>query len=365
MIDFRAATAGTAESLLRTVIDGTPVLVGTSPASDQLRKAMTRAAAADGPVLVVGERGSGRSLVARALHEHGERAARRCAVVHCNDVPASQLDAELFGGVSGGGRHTSEGRGALELSEGGTVILEHVETSPVPTQMRLARFFESGLIEDEGRKTRVNTRVIATCTEAPTGGREYDPALWARLTRHTVRVPSLRERQADIPTLAQFFASGSSDREEHVAFASEALHALCAYPWPGNVAQLRRVVEHLVSAGHRDSIQASDLPVGIRPRRAAGRSGHQGRVTVGEQLFARVQRTGDSFWSIVYPLFMNREITRRDLRDLIRRALDVARDNRDDVVRVLNMPVADRGRFEKFLRKYDCELAPRDAAGRD
>jgi DNA-binding NtrC family response regulator len=141
-----------------------------------------------------------------------------------------------------------------------------------------------------------------------------------------------------------------------VKFSRESLAALQSYSWPGNVSQLRTVVERLVASVPGDEIRANDLPVGIRPRRPAGSPVR--RPSVGEELFARLQASGESFWSAVYPLFMKREITRTDLRDLMRRALHRARGNAEDLVRVLNMPESDRQRFARFLRKYDCELHP-------
>jgi DNA-binding NtrC family response regulator len=364
MIDFLAATAETAQSPFRETGVEPLVLLGNSPGSKQLREAVSRAAFASGPVLVVGEPGSGKSVVARTLHEHGPRSTQHCAVVQCNALSASEIEEELFGGTLGSASRSAERRGALEVGNGGTVILEQAESIPRRTQAQLARFLDSGLVKGGRRVARLNTRLIATCTQPPSPKRDCDRGLWTQLAGNTIRVPSLRERHADIPGLAQFFALNTSSRDGKVAFAADALHALCEYSWPGNLTELRRVVERLASAGGRESIQAHDLPVGIRPRRPARRPGHDGRSSVGEQLFARVQRTGESFWSAVYPLFMHREITRRDLRDLIRRALDVARDNRD-LLRVLNMPSGDRRRFESFLRKYDCALAPRGSAERD
>jgi DNA-binding NtrC family response regulator len=246
------------------------------------------------------------------------------------------------------------------MADGGTVILENIEALSPRTQVLLERFLDSGHVHRVGTfgpGKPVSTRIIATSGIAPkaadAAGRRHQQ-LWERLTRTAIHVPSLRERRADIPLLSQFFASGHETGHVGAVFSADAMHALSAYSWPGNVSQLRSVVERLVD-GSAGQVLAHDLPVGIRPRQRGNRAAHGQRPTVGEDLFARVKTTGESFWSAVYPLFMKREITRGDLRDLIRRALDAARGNVDGLVRVLNMPGSDRPKFEKFLRKYGCE----------
>jgi DNA-binding NtrC family response regulator len=152
--------------------------------------------------------------------------------------------------------------------------------------------------------------------------------------------------------LLSLFASASRVQGD-VTFAQDAVAALKSYSWPGNVSQLRSVVERLVenSAGE---IRSKDLPVGIRPRQE--QHGQGSRPSAGEELFSRIQVTGESFWSAVYPLFMKREITRTDLRDLISRAFQKARGNAEGLVEILNMPPSDRQKFARFLRKYGCEL---------
>ena len=114
------------------------------------------------------------------------------------------------------------------------------------------------------------------------------------------------------------------------------------------------MVERL-AAGPAREIHASDLPVGIRPRRARSSAGHRGSLA--EELLAAMRTSGASFWASVYPLFMRREITRADLRDVVRRAKTVSNGDTNDLLRVLNMPPSDRQKFTRFLRKYGCELA--------
>jgi DNA-binding NtrC family response regulator len=360
MTEFRVAAAETAFASQPLVVEPPAVLVGTSAAMERLRRDVLRAAARSQPVLIVGEPGTGKSLVARALHEQGPRAESSCAVVACEVFPAALLEAELFGCASGivlGAAR--ERRGLFELSSGGTVILDNIDVASARTQALVARFVAEGTVQPLGPArdalgTAVDTRTVATGTIEGEARAQMHSELASSLGARLIYVPSLRERRADIPALAQFFATGLEPVQRRVGFSSAALAALTAYSWPGNVRQLRIVVERLVAAGRAGEIQAKDLPVGIRPRSDA-LSGAWTRVpSVGEALFARVQASGESFWSAVYPLFMKREITRADLRDVVRRARDAARGNADELVRLLNMPRSDSQRFQRFLRKYDC-----------
>lgn len=329
---------------------------------DRLRAETLRAAAHDRPVLVTGEPGSGKSLVARALHAQGSRADQPSIVVACQTFPDSLLEIELFGCAKGSVAGSSYDRkGALERACGGTLILENIEAMSARIQASLERFLESGRVHPVGTfgpGTPVDTRIVATSMHPP-GPSVSDPRhhapLWRRLHGDVLPVPNLRARSTDIPLLTQFFVSGDDHGSRRVMFSTAAMGALCAYTWPGNVTQLRSVVERLAERSGPE-IRPTDLPVGIRPRTARVMASRP--ESVGEQLLTRVQVSGASFWSSVYPLFMKREITRTDVRDLVRRALLLANGKDDDLMRVLNMPCSDRGKFARFLRKYGCELAP-------
>lgn len=354
MTEFRAPAVGTGEFTREIVGPPLPLLVGTSGAMDRLRADVLRAAVGEGFVVVVGEPGSGKSLVARALHEQGLHPDRACAVVSCGSMADGLLEVELFGCRGTGSAATGNQRGLIETVDGGTVILENIEWIGGRTQALLERFLQSGCVHTSGTLdfgVPIATRIIAT-TSYTTGSSSGPSPWWAPWTDITVAVPSLRERSTDIPLLLHLFASVSGVERE-LTFSQDAVTALKSYSWPGNVSQLRSVVERLAT-GVIGEIRSQDLPVGIRPRQ--DQHGQGMPPSVGEELFSRIQATGESFWSAVYPLFMKREITRTDLRDLISRAFQKTRGNAEELVQVLNMPASDRQKFARFLRKYGCEL---------
>jgi len=359
MTHFRTAAAETAAP--SAMVDAGPtLLIGSSVLMAGLREAVLHAAALDVPMLVHGERGSGKSLVARALHNYGPRAGGPTVVMACHAVPQALLELELFGsdGVCG---VTTARSGALEAASNGTVILENIDRMDVRIQGVLSRVLSAGrltAVNSYRGDVPVSARVIGTTSTPDPFDSQIDwhPDLREQLIAWTVGVPNLRERESDIPVLTEFFAASASPLRSRAVFSSEALRALARYSWPGNVAQLRSVVERIVSAvGHEGEIPATALPVGIRPRYASLRGGAL-TTSTGEELFVKVQASRESFWSSVYPLFMKREITRADLRALVTRGLDAARGNFDELVPTLNMPRSDRAKFERFLRKYGCDV---------
>jgi len=345
-----------------------PPLIGHSAAFGRVRHDIACLAASDAPAVISGEPGTGKSLVARALHAASSRAVGPFVVVPCARLPETLLETELFGCAKGSVVGASSDRvGVLDVAHGGTVLLEDVEEMTLRTQGLLLRFLESGEVNRVGTfgaPTPSDVRVlVSTSTRLDTAVEErvFLGELAACLVARQLVMPALRDRRDDIPVLVDYFArvavSAAADQRAP-NFTPDAHRALESYSWPGNVRELRRVVERLVMSAHSESIGGEDLPVGIRPRRAGTRASRERRRTVGEDLFLRIVQTGESFWSAVYPMFMQREITRTDVRDLVRRGLEAARGNYPTLVRLLNMPASDQRKFVSFLRRYGCELRP-------
>src|SRR5439155_2901389 len=182
-------------------------------------------------------------------------------------------------------------------------------------------------------------------------------------------VPPLRERREDIPLLIEHFlhnfANGGGSRNgngnglQYIVreITPDAIAALREYGWPGNVRELENVIERLVVTGRREVIQLDDLGPELRTPTSAGlRPRRERRRTVADDLFKKLTDERESFWTSVYPLYMNREITRNNVRDLVHKGLEEARGNYKIVLRLFNMETRDYKRFLNFLRKHDCQL---------
>jgi len=180
-------------------------------------------------------------------------------------------------------------------------------------------------------------------------------------------VPPLRERRDDIPTLAEHFlahltngnGNGNGNGNHYTArqFAPEAVQALVKHHWPGNVRELQNVVERLAVTVMTDEIRLADLPTEIRVRQGMGVTPRrERRRTVADDLYKRLIDERQSFWAVVYPLYMQREITKSNVRDLVRKGLEEARGNYKIVARIFNMEARDYKRFLNFLRKHDCQV---------
>jgi DNA-binding NtrC family response regulator len=177
-------------------------------------------------------------------------------------------------------------------------------------------------------------------------------------------VPPLRQRREDVPELVEHFLREftSGNGNGHGSYvvrgiAPAAMAAMKDYSWPGNVRELENVVERLLVTGRREVVEVDDLGPEIRTPSTSGvRPRKERRRTVADDLLKRIHEEQSSFWTTVYPLYMNREITRANVRDLVHKGLEEARGNYKIVLRLFNMESRDYKRFLNFLRKHDCQL---------
>ena len=189
--------------------------------------------------------------------------------------------------------------------------------------------------------------------------------LFYRLNVIHIVVPPLRDRREDIPLLVDHFLARFTRRErvaDHRASSPAAMKALTEYSWPGNVRELENVIERLVVTVQRDIDRARRSAVGnprARPGRAPARSASGAGRWPTISTSALVEQK-ESFWTTVYPLFMDREITRANVREVVRRGLEEARGNYKIVARLFNMEPRDYKRFLNFLRKHDCQIPFKD-----
>jgi len=251
-------------------------VVGTSAPMRQLAELVQRVAPTDASVFLTGASGSGKELIARALHRHSGRREGPFVAVNCAAFPEHLLESELFGHEKGAftGAETTK-RGLMELASGGTFFLDEVCDMSLELQAKLLRALEERRIRRVGgeQEIRVDIRVLAATNRDPDAAIEAGALrqdLYYRLNVVPMRVPSLRERREDIPLLAEHFlreyaARYDRDGSAGLRLTAEALEALERYDWPGNVRELRNVMERVVSLAEPGGrIVRSDLPPEVR-----------------------------------------------------------------------------------------------------
>jgi len=242
-------------------------LVGRTAPMLEVYKHIALAADSPSPVLIVGESGAGKELVARAIHTHGKHAREPFIAVNCGALVDSLLESELFGHVRGSFTGAvADRKGIFEQAANGTVLLDEIgDTSPA-LQVKLLRVLEDGDMRPVGasRSIHSSARVIAATNalleQAVTDGR-FRQDLYYRLNVIVIRVPALRERRADIPLLiGRFLEEACARTNRSKVLSSEALDALMRHSWPGNVRELRNTIERLVTLSRGATIEAFDLP---------------------------------------------------------------------------------------------------------
>ena len=183
--------------------------------------------------------------------------------------------------------------------------------------------------------------------------------LFYRLNVIHIVVPPLRDRREDIPLLVEYFLSRFTavNRSPITSVTPAAMKALVAYSWPGNVRELENAIERIVVTVQGNVIDVGDLSPEVRAQDVVSlRPKRERRRTVADDLYKRLTEQRESFWASVYPLFMEREITRANVREVVRRGLEEARGNYKIVARLFNMETREYKRFLNFLRKHDCQI---------
>lgn len=341
-------------------------LTGVSSSMSELKLEIARIARSDAKVLITGESGVGKELVARAIHQTSSRSQRPFIPVNCAGLPETLLESELFGHVKGSFTGAYRDKlGKLEIADGGTVLLDELGEMTLRMQGLLLRFLETGELQKVGadRTGRpVDVRMIAATngdlTQLIAQGR-FREDLFYRLNVIHLVVPPLRQRKEDIGALVDLFLKRFTENNEYLvrAIAPDAVDALRDYDWPGNVRELENVIERLVVIGRREVLGRDDLPAAIKTRGAhAVAREESARLAVADDLYQRITEHRESFWTVVYPLYMRREIARSHVRALVRRGLEETRGNYKIVVQLFNMDPGDYKRFLNFLRKHDCQL---------
>jgi len=254
-----------------------PLLIAESPAMRPVLEMIARVGPSDANVLITGENGTGKEVVARTLHMLSERAARPVVTVNAGALSEGTFESELFGHVRGAFTDAKTERvGRFELADGGTLFLDEIANVPINLQPKLLRVIETGEFERVGSShtRRVDTRVLsatnADLNREVSEGRFRQDLLF-RINTVEIRLPPLRERPEDIPLLAEHFLSQYTKRYRKTlsGFDPTALAALAAHPFPGNVRELDHLVERAVLMARSDVVEAGDL--GIQATRDVNR----------------------------------------------------------------------------------------------
>jgi DNA-binding NtrC family response regulator len=229
----------------------------------------------------------------------------------------------------------------------------------------LLRFLETGELQKVGMERAgrtVNVRVVAATNRQLTEMMDqglFRRDLFYRLNVIHLEVPPLRQHKEDLPELIDLFLRRFTETGRYAvhAIAPEAIAALTEHTWPGNVRELENTIEQLVVSCRNEVVQVEDLPPTLRRAPTVSlRTKHERRRAVTDDLYRRLVENRESFWTSIYPLFMRREITRSNVRDVVRRGLEDARGNYKIVARLFNVEAHEYKKLLNFLRKHDCQV---------
>lgn len=352
----------------RSTNDTHPTIIGSSVALRHVLELAESAAAKPVKVAITGESGVGKDVLARFIHAHSPRANKPYVALNCAGIAETLLESELFGHVRGSftGAYRDKS-GCFELAHQGTVFLDEIGDMGPRMQALLLRFLETGEIRRVGSDsatTHVDVRIISATNrnlfEMVRKG-QFREDLYYRVHVVQLEVPPLRDRREDIRPLLEHMAKKTG---ELLTFSDEALRQLEAYRWPGNVRELQNIVEQLASLVHGRPVGPADLPTAVcnRPHGPAEVL-HDRRRTVVNDLYDGLTSGELHFWEDIHRLFTSRDLTRADLRQLIRRGLMASSGSYRALLRLFGMAQDDYKTLLNFLAAHDCRVDSRRFRG--
>jgi len=245
-------------------------IVGRSDAMQQVFKMIGRVAASDAPVMITGESGSGKELVARAIHNYSTRSGKSFLAINCAAIPENLLESELFGHEKGSftGAH-SQRIGRFEQSDNGTLFLDEIGEMPVQVQSKILRVLQEGEFSRVGgnQTIRANVRIVCATNknlEEEVAQKRFREDLFYRLNVVRIHLPPLRSRQEDIRQLAEYFLQKIAHHKHRppLKLSEEAARVLEGYPWPGNVRELENTIQRASVLATADVLLPKDIPLG-------------------------------------------------------------------------------------------------------
>jgi transcriptional regulator with PAS, ATPase and Fis domain len=359
-------------------------LLGESPALVELRRDIQAAARTEAKVLILGETGVGKEVVAQLIHAHSPRVTRPFVAVNCSGIPETLLESELFGHVRGSFTGAYRDKpGLVRQADHGTLFLDELGEMSLRMQAVLLRFAETGEIQPIGSDSvtgRTDVRLITATNRdlrKQIEGGQFREDLYYRLNVIQIAVPPLRQRGEDVLLLLRYYLQRASEahRLPVPELTADAERVLLEYPWPGNIRELKNMTERLVVRASTAPITPDDLPRETRaevatmvavsttqpaePDSLAVRAGSVRQAVRGtetaEKLWQRLM-AGEDFWTVVHQPFKAHELTRDDLAALIDKGLQHTRGSYRALLTTFGLPTSDYKRFHAFLYQQNCNL---------
>jgi transcriptional regulator with PAS, ATPase and Fis domain len=359
-------------------------LLGESPALVELRRDIQAAARTEAKVLILGETGVGKEVVAQLIHAHSPRVTRPFVAVNCSGIPETLLESELFGHVRGSFTGAYRDKpGLVRQADHGTLFLDELGEMSLRMQAVLLRFAETGEIQPIGSDSvtgRTDVRLITATNRdlrKQIESAQFREDLYYRLNVIQIAVPPLRQRADDVLLLLRYYLQRASEahRLPVPELTVDAERVLVEYPWPGNIRELKNMTERLVVRASTTPITADDLPRETRseapttvamsaaqpaePDQLAVRPGSVRQAVRGtetaDKLWQRLM-AGEDFWTVVHQPFKAHELTRDDLAALIDKGLQHTRGSYRALLTTFGLPTSDYKRFHAFLYQQNCNL---------
>jgi len=315
-------------------------MIGKSELMQRMRERVRAASRIAGSVLVTGETGTGKELVARAIHEHSDRSGGRFVAVDCGALPDDLIESELFGHRRGAFTSAlTDKPGLFEEANGGTLFLDEIANTSRRFQAKLLRVLQDRQLRRLGDvvSRRLDLRVIAATNcdlSLMVHKSEFREDLYYRLNVFTIQVPPLRHRLDDIPLLVDHFLRNRK------TITADAIEKLRNYSYPGNVRELENIVEAAIYTARGHSIHADDITLPSRSHSSLP----------DEELIV------GNFWDSVATPFSERLITRNQVERVIRRGLEQTRGSYKKLLPLFQIPESDYKRFMDFLRRSRCNV---------
>ncbi len=252
-------------------------MIGVSPPMESIREFVTKAAAIDSKVLIEGENGTGKELVARAIYFKSKRVGRPFVAVNCAAIPETLIESELFGYKKGAFTGaSSDKKGRFQIADGGILFFDEIGDMSVMTQAKVLRVLEEGIIEIVGGSQPIQTdvRIVAATNKDLQKEMEegrFREDLYFRLNVLNIKIDPLRERKEDIPLLVNHFIQHYCEehRIEHKLITPQAMNQLIAYGWPGNIRELKNTMEKLIVLMESDKVQPEDISTILNLKKAS------------------------------------------------------------------------------------------------